>query len=95
MEENIFAAVVEEIAGMAEVPRESITLETSLADLGLDSLQALQLLVSLEKWLGIELQEADLAMFSTVASVVEVTNRRLQEARLAVHPSATLAGAVA
>ena len=45
METDIVTLIVSEIAEVAEITPENITIDTALADLGLDSLQALQLLV--------------------------------------------------
>jgi acyl carrier protein len=77
MENDLVTLIVSEIAEVAEIAPENITIDTALADLGLDSLQALQLLVTLEKALHIELDEADLAHFANVRSIVEVVNKRL------------------
>jgi acyl carrier protein len=77
METDLIALIVSEIAEVAEIAPENIGIDTALADLGLDSLQALQLLVTLEKALHIELDEADLAHFANVRSIVEVVNKRL------------------
>jgi acyl carrier protein len=74
---DILSLVISEIADVAEVEREKITPETSLADLGLDSLQALQLLVALEKELKIAMDEEDLKRFVNVSTVVDAVNNRL------------------
>lgn len=76
MDRDILSLVICEIAEVAEVLPETIKPETALADLGLDSLQALQLLVTLEKELQIKMSEEDLARFVNIASIVEVVNTR-------------------
>jgi acyl carrier protein len=77
MHMDILSLVISEIADVAEQPRESITPETALAALGIDSLQALQLLVALEKKLDIVMNDEDLTRFVNVANVVDVVNCRL------------------
>jgi acyl carrier protein len=77
MDMDILTLVISEIADVAEVEPERITPETALAELGLDSLQALQLLVALEKELKIAMDEEDLKRFVNVSSVVDAVNCRL------------------
>lgn len=63
--------VLNVISELASIPKESIKLESELvADLGIDSPKALQLLVELEDKLGIEISDDDAAQMDTVADVV-------------------------
>jgi acyl carrier protein len=63
-----------------DIPAGSLDAETRLTDLGLDSLQALQLLVSLEEALQIQFDEEDVKQFTTVRAIVDLVNQRCQKA---------------
>lgn len=80
MEVDTFDLVTNEIAATMDVPLGSLRPETSLAELGMDSLQALQLLVAFEQALGMQLDEADLKQFATVQSIVDLLNERCGQA---------------
>ena len=75
--------VVNEIATMMGVPADSLGADTSLADIGMDSLEALQLLIGLERAMQMEIEEADLKRFTTIQSIVDVLNERFQKAAAA------------
>ena len=83
MEQDTLDLVVNEIATTIDIPASSLRPDTLLAEIGMDSLQALQLVVALEQAIGIELEEADLKRFTTVQSVVDVVNERCQKASAA------------
>jgi acyl carrier protein len=59
-------------------PAASLHMDASLAEIGMDSLEALQLLVSLEQATQVQLEEQDLKMFTTVQSIVDLLNQRLR-----------------
>ena len=68
-----------EIATKMEMASESIDENVLLADLGLDSLQALQLLVMLERTYRILISEEDLKYFQTINSLTEFVMQRIAE----------------
>lgn len=69
---EVMAMVKSEIAKMLEKPEDTISETQSLSDMGLDSLQALQLLVLLERAYRIHIPEEDIAKFTTVTDVAQV-----------------------
>jgi len=69
-----------EIANKIDVPAESIDETAHLADLGIDSLQALQLLVLLERSYGITLNDEDLQYFRDINTLSSLVHSRIQEA---------------
>jgi acyl carrier protein len=77
---NTLDLVVNEIAATMDVPAASLGPDTSLSDIGMDSLQALQLLVALEQSANIQLGEEDLRRFTTVRSIVDLLNMRWEKA---------------
>ena len=72
-----------EIANKTELPVESIDEEAHLADLGIDSLQALQLLVLLERSYGITLNDEDLQHFRNINTLSSLVASRIQGAAAA------------
>jgi acyl carrier protein len=69
-----------EIANKIDVAPESIDETAHLADLGIDSLQALQLLVLLERSYGITLNDEDLQYFRDINTLASLVHSRIQEA---------------
>ena len=68
----IFDNVRDALAQQFEVDPESITLDTSLIDdLGADSLDVVELIMSLEDMYGISITDADAAQLYTVRKIVE------------------------
>ncbi len=68
----IFDKVKEIIADKLSVDEESITMEsTFVEDLGADSLDVVELIMSLEEELEMEIPDEDAAEFITVSDVVE------------------------
>ena len=76
MESDMFELVVNEIAATMDIPAASLHMDSSLAEIGMDSLEALQLLVSLEQATQVQLEEQDLKKFTTVQSIVDLLNQR-------------------
>jgi acyl carrier protein len=72
MEYDPLELVVNEVAATMDIPADTLGPETSLAAIGMDSLQALQLLVALEQATQIRLNEEDLKHFTTVESIVNL-----------------------
>ncbi|MBQ3701374.1 MAG: acyl carrier protein [Oscillospiraceae bacterium] len=68
----IFEKVRDALAQQFEVDPESITMETSLIDdLGADSLDVVELIMSLEDMYGISISDEDAAQLYTVRKIVE------------------------
>ena len=77
MNPEVTCRIIAEVAELAEVTPEQISEETQLADLGLDSLQALQLLVVLERTFEITLDEQDIQQFYSIKSITGLVSARL------------------
>ena len=73
---NTLDLVINEIAATMDVPAASLGPDTLLADIGMDSLQALQLLVALEQSAKVQLEEEDLRRFTTIRAIVDLLNMR-------------------
>jgi len=72
----IFENVVMALAKQFEVEPESITLETNLIDdMGADSLDVVELIMSLEDLYGITISDDDAAQLYTVGRIVEYLER--------------------
>jgi acyl carrier protein len=69
-----------EIASKMDLPVDSIDENAHLADLGIDSLQALQLLVVLERSFGIVLNDDDLQYFRDINTLGNLVTSRIQQA---------------
>lgn len=68
----IFDNVRNALAEQFEVDAESITMETSLIDdLGADSLDVVELIMSLEDIFGITISDEDAAQLHTVSRIVD------------------------
>jgi acyl carrier protein len=80
MEVDVLDLVINEIASTMDVPADSLSAETSLADLGMDSLEVLQLLVALEEATKMQFKDSDLKQFVTVQSIVDLLNERWRKA---------------
>ena len=72
-----------EIANKMDLPADSIDENAHLADLGIDSLQALQLLVVLERSFGIALNDDDLQYSRDITTLGKLVASRIQEAAAA------------
>jgi acyl carrier protein len=80
MEPNYFDLVANEVSTTMEIPADSLSSSTVFAEIGMDSLQALQLLVALEQLTGMQFEESDLKHFVTVQSVVDLLTERSKRA---------------
>jgi acyl carrier protein len=76
MESDMYELVVNEIAATMDIPAASLHMDSSLAEIGMDSLEALQLMVSLEQATQVQLEEQDVKKFTTVQSIVDLLNQR-------------------
>lgn len=66
-------AVLDVISGLAKVSKDTLKPETELvADLGIDSPKALQLLVELEEALDIEITDEEAAKLESVGDILEL-----------------------
>lgn len=80
MEPNYFDLVAKEVAATMDIPVSSLSPETRFAEIGMDSLQALQLLVALEQITQMQFEESDLKQFVTVQSTVDLLVERSKKA---------------
>ena len=81
-ETEIFAKVKEAVSSTLKTEGKEITIEARLIeDLGGDSLDMLELIMSLEEKFEIEVPDEDSETIHTVRDVVEYVKRRLQEAK--------------
>ena len=68
----IFENVRDALAKQFEIDPETITMDTSLVDdLGADSLDVVELIMSLEDMFGISISDDDAAQLDTVRRIVE------------------------
>lgn len=68
----LFETVRENLAKQFEIDPETITAETSIVDdLGADSLDVVELIMSLEDSFGITINDDDAAKLSTVGAIVD------------------------
>jgi acyl carrier protein len=77
MEEHIRKTLTKAVAEFLDQPEEAIDCSAELADVGVDSLQAVQLLVLLERTYHIEISEEELKHFNSIDTIV---------ARVSAHP---------
>ena len=81
-ETEIFAKVKEAVSSTLKTEGKEISIEARLIeDLGGDSLDMLELIMSLEEKFEIEVPDEDSETIHTVRDVVEYVKRRLQEAK--------------
>ena len=72
MREEVTALLRAEVSRMLEMPETAISDAAHLADLGMDSLQALQLLVLIERTYGLQIGEQELQQFTSVGAVADL-----------------------
>ena len=88
-------AIFKIIASDARIPQETISLDSTLTDLGIDSLEAIEIVFNLEERFKISFPDRDPSFDTgTVRGLVEAVDRLLAEQAAAV-PVATDAPAVA
>jgi acyl carrier protein len=71
--EKLEGKVIAVISDIAEVPFEAITRQTRLADLGVDSLDALRIVAAIEKMLQTEIPEESIGEVETVEDILRMT----------------------
>jgi acyl carrier protein len=79
MTEQITQMLIGEVARMLDIPEKSVSATSNLAELGLDSLQALRLLVQIERTYGVQLPEDDLQNFSTIQQVAQLASAHMRD----------------
>jgi|tagenome__1003787_1003787.scaffolds.fasta_scaffold19151116_2 acyl carrier protein len=80
MQDETYHEVASEVANLMGIPVDSLRPETTIREIGMDSLDGLQLLIELERAVKAQIEEADLKRFTTLQSIVDVVNQRLREA---------------
>jgi len=65
------------IAREAVIPRETLTREATLADLGIASLDVITLLFELEEKYGVVIEEGDMPQISTLGEMVDFLLERI------------------
>jgi acyl carrier protein len=65
------------IAQEAIIPRETLTREATLADLGISSLDVITMLFELEEKYGVVIEEADMPQMSTLGEMVDFLLARI------------------
>ena len=77
---DTYSKVANEIAAMMGIEVSSLTPQTTLREIGMDSLEGLQLLIELERVTNATVEEADMKRFTTIQSIVDLLTERLQKA---------------
>ncbi len=81
MRQEITALLKGEVARMIEAPESSIDDSADLAELGMDSLQALQLLVLIERTYQLQIGEEELQQFTSIGAVADLVMSYLATAK--------------
>jgi acyl carrier protein len=68
--ENLETEIAAIISEVAEIPAESIKEHTSMAELGVDSLDALRIIAAIEKKYQIEVPEEHIGSVQTVSDII-------------------------
>jgi len=72
MRDAISALLTSEVARMVEAPEGSLDHSAHLSELGMDSLQALQLLVLIERTYNLQIREEELQQFTSINAVTDL-----------------------
>lgn len=83
MDEALAAKVMAEIAAVKRIPIESITIDSTFEQLAMDSLDAMNLLFSLEEQLGVSISDEAANSITDVRSAVAGVQRILAESSAA------------
>jgi acyl carrier protein len=83
MRKSIVQTLRSEVARMVQLPEEEIDISAHLATQGVDSLQALQLIVLLERTYKIEIPEEELKRFTSINAVADLVESRLEVSAVA------------
>jgi acyl carrier protein len=79
MDDDLAAKVIAEIAAVMKIPVESITINSTFEELSMDSLDAMNLLFSLEEQLGVSIPDEAANSIKDVRSAVAGVQRILAE----------------
>jgi acyl carrier protein len=79
MDDALAAKVIAEIAAVKKIPVESITINSTFEELSMDSLDAMNLLFSLEEQLGVSIPDEAANSIKDVRSAVAGVQRILAE----------------
>lgn len=74
--EDTFSKVADLIADKLSIDKVRITKDSTLADLGADSLDLVEIIMKIEETFGIEINDEDAEHMSNVAQVVEYIQAR-------------------
>ena len=77
MEDSVTQKVISAVASVKHIPEEKITLDSSLADLGLDSLDTITMLFELEEKFHVAIPDEHARSIRTVREMVEGIRRLL------------------
>jgi acyl carrier protein len=66
--------VVAIIAEKLSIPQENITIEATFKDLGADSLDIVEIIMSFEEIFGIEIKDEDAEKIKTIGQAVDLIN---------------------
>lgn len=81
MREEVCALLRNEVARMIDVPEPSIDESAPLSEMGVDSLQALQLLVLIERTYSLQIDEEQLQQFTSINAVTDLVTSYLTLAK--------------
>jgi acyl carrier protein len=90
---NVQDVIFDTIASDARIPKENISLDSTLADLGIDSLEAIEIVFNLEERFKISFPDRDPSFDTgTVRGLVDAVERLLAEQAVVPGESATPTG---
>lgn len=79
MDQDVQARVIAEIASVKRVPVERVTIDSTFEQLGIDSLDATNLLFVLEEEFGVSIPDADARALRDVRGAVQGVERLLAQ----------------